>query len=161
MNTSESTIDKVSPESLDLDKIADNTGAHPKHVEVISKEQKANGPTSPAAAIKGEPSVTYLQLLEGTALDDGHRIRRSMVDTERLKIYHSEILEYTRISRTLATEAEFAYVCRGAITLEANGEAHVLYEGDSYFVPPNVPHVLTAIYNSQVMTVFAKQTPTN
>jgi hypothetical protein len=155
MNTSESAIDIVTPGALGLDKIPPNTRSSPKHVEVKSTEIKSDSSTSLAAPIKGDANVNYLQLLVGTTLNDG-RIRKSMVETERLRIYHSDVLAYTRISRTLCLEAEFACVCRGAMTLDLAGENHVLYEGDSYFIPPNVPHILTAIYNSQVITVFSK-----
>jgi mannose-6-phosphate isomerase-like protein (cupin superfamily) len=153
MHTSESTIDILTPDALGLDKTPHNTSSRPKHVEVKSKEKKSDGPTSPAASIKGEATVTYLQLLVGTALDG--RIRKSMVETERLRIYHCDLPAYIKISRTLSLEAEFAYVCRGAISLDLDGEQHVLYEGDSCFIPPDVPHVLTALYNSQVITVLS------
>jgi mannose-6-phosphate isomerase-like protein (cupin superfamily) len=154
MNTSETTIEIVTPDALGLDKTPHNPSPRPKHVEVKSKEKEWDGPTTLAASSKGEATVTYLQLLGGTALEG--RIRKSMVETEHLRIYHCDLPAYTRISRTLCLESEFAYVCRGAMSLDLDGERHVLYEGDSCFIPLNVPHVLTALYNSQIVTVLSK-----
>ncbi len=38
--------------------------------------------------------------------------------------------------------------------LDLNGEEYFLYEGDSYFVPSNVPHALTAISASAVLKIL-------
>ena len=49
------------------------------------------------------------------------------------------------------SEEQFGYICDGALELNIDGDKHVLYEGDSYFIPSQIPHALTAIYDAKVL----------
>ena len=97
--------------------------------------------------------MAYLRLLRGSEVADG-RFRTCLVETERLKIYRSELVAYTKIGLDDHPEEQFGYICQGAMALEMNGENHLLYEGDSYFVPAHVPHTLTALYDSTLLKVM-------
>ena len=77
-----------------------------------------------------------------------------MVETPRFKIYHWEMLAYTKIPMHQHPEEQFGYVHDGALLLEFEGESHTLYEGDSYFIPSNMPHALTALYNTNSIRIL-------
>jgi mannose-6-phosphate isomerase-like protein (cupin superfamily) len=155
MNTSEPTIEIVSQDALGIKEIPPNSSSLPKHVEGKARKTRPNAFAPGVESTKTKASVNYLRLLGGTQLKDG-RFRKCMVKTERLTIYHCDVAAYTKITVHNHVEEEFGYICRGAMSLDLDGESHVLYEGDSYFIPSDMPYALTALYISRVVKVLSK-----
>jgi quercetin dioxygenase-like cupin family protein len=50
---------------------------------------------------------------------------------------------------------QVSYVERGAFEVRVGEETKVLREGDCYFVPPDVPHGVTALEEASLIDVFA------
>jgi quercetin dioxygenase-like cupin family protein len=50
---------------------------------------------------------------------------------------------------------QVSYVERGSFEVRLGEETTVLREGDCYFVPPDVPHGVTALQDASLIDVFA------
>lgn len=49
---------------------------------------------------------------------------------------------------------QFGYVIKGGFKMKIGDEEAVLSAGDSYFVPPNAPHIFIAIGETEAIDVF-------
>jgi quercetin dioxygenase-like cupin family protein len=49
---------------------------------------------------------------------------------------------------------QLAYLLSGRIIVETGGARFTVVEGDSFVVPPDVPHKVTALENSVALDIF-------
>lgn len=52
---------------------------------------------------------------------------------------------------------QVSYIVSGSFEFELDGKREILKSGDSYYVPPNVPHGIVALEDSIILDIFTPQ----
>ena len=52
---------------------------------------------------------------------------------------------------------QVSYILKGSFELNLDGEKTVLKEGDTFYVPPELPHGVTALEEAEILDVFSPQ----
>jgi len=90
----------------------------------------------PKEVVTPRHSTAYGELLTGHGIELG-----------RLSFKQGEGAERHR-----HPQEQIVYVVRGQVEVEIDGETAVLGPGDAFHAPPDVPHRLTAVQDSEVIS---------
>ena len=71
-----------------------------------------------------------------------------------MNVLHWNMKDGSLIPLHQHAEEQFGYVIKGGFKMKIGDEETVLREGDSYFIPPHVPHTFTATGETEAIDVF-------
>ena len=73
---------------------------------------------------------------------------------EFLNVLHWNMSDGSEVKWHVHKEEQFGYVIKGGFKMKIGDDEVELYEGDAYFVPPNVYHSFIAIGETEAIDVF-------
>jgi len=74
---------------------------------------------------------------------------------ENLSVFHWDMADGSVVTEHSHPQEQFGYVIKGGFDMVIGGERATLGEGDSYFIPADVPHYFTAIGQTEAIDVFS------
>ena len=82
-------------------------------------------------------------------------VRRTMNSGERTTLAEITLDNGAVVPEHTHPHEQIGYVSRGRVLFEVSGERRELGEGDSYLIPGNVPHRVTALTPAICIDVFS------
>jgi len=91
------------------------------------------------------------------ALQDlGHGIKlRVLGAAENLNVLHWNLDDKAVIDTHHHPQEQFGYLISGGFEVTIGDQTATLKAGDSYFIPPNIPHRFVAIGETEAIDVFS------
>ncbi|MDD2717375.1 MAG: cupin domain-containing protein [Candidatus Wallbacteria bacterium] len=74
---------------------------------------------------------------------------------EKMNVLHWNMQDGSEVKLHQHPEEQFGYVIKGGFKYVMGKETFTLLKGDSYFVPPNMPHSFVAIGATEAIDVFS------
>jgi len=81
--------------------------------------------------------------------------RRTLAWGERVMAVQTTLEEGAVVPAHSHLHEQITYVVEGELSMEAEGQSHVLRAGDSLLFPPNVEHGGTALKRTLVLDIFS------
>jgi quercetin dioxygenase-like cupin family protein len=72
-----------------------------------------------------------------------------------MNTWHWNMRDGSVVSMHQHPQEQFGYVIRGGFRMSIANEEAVLKAGDSYFIPPNAPHMFVAMGETEAIDVFS------
>lgn len=82
-------------------------------------------------------------------------VRRTMNSGERTTLAEITLDNGAVVPEHTHPHEQIGYVARGRVLFEVGGERRELSEGDSYLIPGNVPHRVTALTQAICIDIFS------
>jgi quercetin dioxygenase-like cupin family protein len=93
-------------------------------------------------------SVQPVEMLPGV-------VRRTLNAGERTMLCVVTLARGAVVPSHTHPHEQIGYLARGRLRFRIGDEERELAEGDSWLVPPNVPHVVTALEDSVAIDIFS------
>lgn len=93
-------------------------------------------------------SVQPVEMLPGV-------VRRTLNTGERTMLCEVTLARGAVVPAHTHPHEQIGYLARGRLRFRIGDEEWDLAEGDSWLVPPNVPHVVTALEDSVAIDIFS------
>jgi len=93
-------------------------------------------------------SVTPVEMLPGV-------VRRTLTEGERMMLIEVTLDQGAVVPPHTHPHEQVGYLASGRLLWELGDERRELAAGDSWLVPPNVPHQVTALEPSVAIDVFS------
>lgn len=74
---------------------------------------------------------------------------------ERMSVLHWDMEDGSEVPPHSHPHEQFGYVIKGGFDMLIGEERATLKAGDSYIIPPDVPHCFTAIGDTEAIDVFS------
>jgi quercetin dioxygenase-like cupin family protein len=100
------------------------------------------------------PVFVYHQEILGKEVEEGVTLK-ILGASERMSVVHWDIEDGAVVPRHGHPSEQFGYVIKGGFDIDIGGETTILRAGDSYFIPPNVPHKFSAVGATEAIDVFS------
>jgi quercetin dioxygenase-like cupin family protein len=82
-------------------------------------------------------------------------VRRTLNVGERTMLCEVTLASGAVVPSHTHPHEQIGYLARGRLRFRIGDEERELAEGDSWLVPPNVPHVVTALEDSVAIDIFS------
>ncbi|OGW36630.1 MAG: hypothetical protein A2Y97_13780 [Nitrospirae bacterium RBG_13_39_12] len=96
----------------------------------------------------------YLDKLDEKDIGGGIRLK-AIGSGENMNVLHWDMADKSTVPMHQHPEEQFGYVIKGGFQMIIGDQTAILKAGDSYFIPPNVPHEFTAIGDTEAIDVFS------
>jgi len=84
----------------------------------------------------------------------GGILMQEMGPEDKMNVLHWNMKDGSIIPLHHHAEEQFGYVIKGGFKMNIGGEEAVLGKGDSYFIPPHIPHTFIATGETEAIDVF-------
>jgi quercetin dioxygenase-like cupin family protein len=81
--------------------------------------------------------------------------RRTLTSGERTTLVEVSLAAGSVVPSHTHSHEQIGYVARGRVRFEIDGEVRELAGGDSYLIPGNAPHEVTALEDSVCIDIFS------
>jgi len=93
-------------------------------------------------------SATPVEMLPGV-------VRRTLTEGERMMLIEVTLDQGTVVPLHTHPHEQIGYLASGRLLWELGDERRELSAGDSWLVPPNIPHQVTALEPSVAIDIFS------
>jgi len=93
-------------------------------------------------------SATPVEMLTGV-------VRRTLTEGERMMLVEVTLAQGAVVPPHTHPHEQIGYLASGRLLFEVGGERRELAAGDSWLVPSNIPHAVTALEPSVAIDVFS------
>ncbi|MDD5092510.1 MAG: cupin domain-containing protein, partial [Candidatus Wallbacteria bacterium] len=73
----------------------------------------------------------------------------------KMNVLHWNMQDGAEVKLHQHPEEQFGYVIKGGFRYVMGDNTYEIFAGDSYFVPPNVPHSFIALGETEAIDVFS------
>ena len=98
--------------------------------------------------------INYADKIEKQRLSNGVLLQ-ILGNSVNMNVVHWNMPDGAEVARHHHPQEQFGYVIKGGFTMDVGEETFTLKEGDSYFIPSNVPHRFVAIGETEAIDVFS------
>ncbi|HBN09686.1 MAG TPA: hypothetical protein DD435_13885 [Cyanobacteria bacterium UBA8530] len=96
----------------------------------------------------------FLEELGKTDLENGVVLKR-LGSGSNLNAVHWDMNDGSVVPLHHHSQEQFGYVIQGALQIVLGEEKNLLKAGDSYFIPPGIPHEFLAVGQTEAIDVFS------